>query len=132
MLIVDDDEYVHGTLEAALRGLHLHLLTASTAEEGERLAVLHRPALAIVDLGLPDRDGYQLTAAIRARGLPTRILILTGHALDEDAARAAGANGLIGKPFRLHQFLDMVHEQLGIRSVQTSHAGIPAATSGSA
>jgi two-component system KDP operon response regulator KdpE len=113
ILIVDDDEYVHGALEAALRGMHVHLLTANTAAEGESLAMGHEPELAIIDVGLPDRDGYQLTASLRRRGLSgTRILILTGYAPDEEAARAAGANALVAKPFRLHQFLDLVRQQL--------------------
>jgi DNA-binding response OmpR family regulator len=117
VLVVDDDEYVHGALEAALRGLRVHLLTAHTAAEGEALALQHRPLLAIVDVGLPDRDGYQLTADLRCS--PTlagmRILILTGQSPDEAAARDSGANGLILKPFRLHHFLDIVREQLGSR-----------------
>jgi DNA-binding response OmpR family regulator len=117
VLIVDDDEYVHGALEAALRGLRVHLLLAHTAAEGEALAVQYRPLLAIVDVGLPDRDGYQLTADLR--GIPSlsgmRILILTGQSPDEIAASHAGANGLIQKPFRLHHFLDLVREQLGNR-----------------
>jgi DNA-binding response OmpR family regulator len=116
-LIVDDDEYVHGALEAALRGLRVHLLTAHTAAEGEALAIQHRPLLAIVDVGLPDRDGYQLTADLRRfpalAGM--RVLILTGQSPDQDAARSSGANGLVLKPFRLHHFLDCVREQLGSR-----------------
>lgn len=117
MLIVDDDEYVHGALEAALRGLRVHLLTAHTAAEGEALALQYQPALAIVDVGLPDRDGYQLTADLRrASSLGSmRILILTGGSPDEVAAGRAGADGLIQKPFRLHHFLDLVREQLGNR-----------------
>ena len=117
VLVVDDDEYVHGALEAALRGLRVHLLTAHTAAEGEALALQYRPLLAIVDVGLPDRDGYQLTADMRRSPslASMRILILTGQSPDEDAARDSGANGLILKPFRLHHFLDLVREQLGTR-----------------
>jgi DNA-binding response OmpR family regulator len=117
VLIVDDDEYVHGALEAAMRGLRVHLLTAHTAAEGEALALQHRPVLAIVDVGLPDRNGYQLTADMRSMSSLSRmrILILTGQSPDEDAANDAGANGLIQKPFRLHHFLDVVREQLGNR-----------------
>jgi DNA-binding response OmpR family regulator len=93
------------------------LLTAHTAEEGERLAGQYRPTLAIVDVGLPDRDGYELTAALRR--MPSlsgmRILILTGGSADEATASKAGANGLILKPFRLHHFLDLVRQQLGAR-----------------
>ncbi len=131
VLVVDDDEYVHGALEAALRGLHLHLLTASTAAEGERLALLHEPALAIVDVGLPDADGYELTAHLRSAGLTrTRVIILTGHSPDQAAAREAGADALLGKPFRLHVFLDLVRSQLGARSEAEPRLSVAAPTSG--
>jgi DNA-binding response OmpR family regulator len=115
VLVVDDDEYVLGTLEATLRGLRVRLLTASTAAEGEALALQHRPVLAIVDIGLPDRNGYRLAADLRlAPSLAgMRILILTGQSPDEAAARDSGVNGVILKPFRLHNFLDLVREQLG-------------------
>jgi two-component system, OmpR family, KDP operon response regulator KdpE len=114
VLIVDDDEYVHGALEAALRGLRVNLLLAGTAEEGIGLAIRHRPVLAIVDVGLPDRDGYELIADLRRIGslADLRILILTGGSANPRAAKTAGANGVILKPFRLHQFLDLVREQL--------------------
>ncbi len=126
VLVIDDDEYVHGALEAALRGLRVHLLTARTAAEGHALAVQYRPLLAIVDVGLPDRDGYQLTADLRGvTSLASmRILILTGQSPDERAAARAGANGLIQKPFRLHHFLDLVREQLGSRDRE--EARVPA------
>jgi DNA-binding response OmpR family regulator len=115
VLIVDDDEYVHGALVAALRGLRVRLLTAHTAAEGEALALENRPVLAIVDVGLPDRDGYQLTTDLRRIPalLGMKVLILTGQSPDQEAAERAGADGLIGKPFRLHAFLDIVKEQLG-------------------
>ncbi|HEX7490694.1 MAG TPA: response regulator [Candidatus Limnocylindrales bacterium] len=117
VLIVDDDEYVHGALEAAMRGLRVHLLTAHTAAEGEALALQYRPQLAIVDVGLPDRNGYQLTSDMRQASSLSgmRVLILTGQSPDDIAASDAGANGLIQKPFRLHHFLDLVREQLGSR-----------------
>jgi DNA-binding response OmpR family regulator len=126
VLIVDDDEYVHGALVAALRGLRVRLLTAHTAAEGEALALAYEPVLAIVDVGLPDRDGYQLTADMRR--VPSligmKVLILTGQSPDPEAAMRAGADGLIGKPFRLHAFLDIVKEQLG-RDHAESVAAMP-------
>lgn len=127
ILIVDDDEYVHGALEAALRGLRIHLLMAATAAEGEMLASQHRPLLAIVDVGLPDKDGYELTASLRRNPAlkDMRILILTGGLADEAAASDAGADGLILKPFRLHHFLEMVRAQLGNR-VRSDEVSVPA------
>ncbi len=130
VLVVDDDEYVHGALEAALRGLHVQLLTARTAAEGERLALLHQPALAIVDVGLPDVDGYELTARLRAGGMTRmRVIILTGYSPDEATAKRAGADALLGKPFRLHVFLDLVRAQLGAKADEDSRVPMPAAQS---
>ena len=131
VLIVDDDEYVLGTLEAALRGLRVHLLTARTAAEGEALALQHRPLLAIVDVGLPDRNGYRLAADLRMAPslVGMRILILTGQSPDEAAARSSGVNGLVLKPFRLHQFLDLVRDQLDNR--ERDEARVPAVLTGS-
>ncbi len=114
ILVIDDDEYVHGALSATLRGLRPRLFKARTAEEGRRLALLHEPDLAIIDVGLPDLDGYALARELRAeaRLAAMRILILTGHTIDRAAAEAARVDGIIGKPFRLHQFLEAVEGQL--------------------
>jgi len=121
ILVVDDDEYVHETLRAALRVMKPRIVRASTAEEGLALARDEHPDLAIVDLGLPDADGYELTRRLRADPAlaELRILILTGHVPDEAAAEAAGANAIIGKPFRLHEFLALVGEQ--VRETAEAH-----------
>jgi DNA-binding response OmpR family regulator len=117
ILVVDDDEYVHSTLAAALRGLRAEIVRATTAAQGLDLALARLPDVAIVDVGLPDLDGYALTRLMRARpelgGL--RICILTGHLPDESLAREAGANAIIGKPFRLDVFLDTIRDQLRVQ-----------------
>lgn len=117
ILVVDDDEYVHSTLAAAMRSLRPDILWAATAAAGLALALDRRPDLAIVDVGLPDLDGYALVRAIRARPelASLRVCILTGHLPDETLARDVGANAIIGKPFRLDEFLATIRGQLRIR-----------------
>jgi DNA-binding response OmpR family regulator len=117
ILIVDDDDYVHETLRAALRSLRANIVRAATAAEGLRLARTERPSLAIIDLGLPDADGYQLTRWLRVEpGLEDlRILVVTGHFPDEQAAHEAGADEILGKPLKIRQFLDTVRRQLRAR-----------------
>jgi DNA-binding response OmpR family regulator len=116
ILVVDDDEYVHSTLAAAMRGLRAEIVRATTAAQGLDLALARLPDVAIVDVGLPDLDGYALTRALRSRPElgSLRICILTGHLPDESLAREAGANAIIGKPFRLDVFLDTIREQLRV------------------
>lgn len=114
ILVVDDDEYVHSTLAAAMRGLRAEIVRATTAAQGLDLALARLPDVAIVDVGLPDLDGYALTRALRARPElgSLRICILTGYLPNEALAREAGANAIIGKPFRLDTFLDTIRDQL--------------------
>jgi DNA-binding response OmpR family regulator len=114
ILVVDDDEYIHATLAATMRSLRPEIVQATTARQGLELALERRPDVAIVDVGLPDLDGFALTRAMRARPelSSLRICILTGHFPDEAAAQAAGANAIIGKPFRLHDLLDTIRAQL--------------------
>lgn len=114
ILVVDDDDYVHATIVAALRPLRADVSRAATAAEALIITRNQLPDLAIVDLGLPDADGFELTRQLRLepnlRSL--RIVIVTGYVPDEDAARRAGADLIIGKPFRLRDFLEIVTGQL--------------------
>ena len=114
ILVVDDDEYVHGALAAALRQLRPTLVQARTAADGLALAIEHHPALAIVDLGLPDASGYELTRKLRDDPAleQLRIVILTGYEPDAAAAQQAGGDAILGKPFRLHEFLEVVNRLL--------------------
>jgi DNA-binding response OmpR family regulator len=116
ILVVDDDEYVHSTLAAAMRELRPEIIRATTAAEGMALALARRPDVAVIDVGLPDLDGYALTRSMRARpelaGL--RICILTGHLPDEALARESGANEIVAKPFRVHEFLGTIRSQLQV------------------
>ena len=114
ILVIDDDEYVHSMLAAALRGLRAEIIQATTAARGLELALERRPDVAIIDVGLPDLDGYALTRALRAMTelASLRICILTGHLPYEALASEAGANAIIGKPFRVQEFLDIIRRQL--------------------
>ncbi len=114
ILVVDDDDYVHSTLAASLRGFRPAIHRAASGAAALEVALAALPDLAIVDVGLPDIDGYELTRALRARAdLPDlRILILTGHHPDERLAHEVGADAILGKPFRLHEFLAVVDVQL--------------------
>lgn len=117
ILIVDDDDYIPTTLTAALRRLRPAIVRATRAEEGLAQALAHRPAVAIVDVGLPDMDGYTLTRRMREQEelADMRICILTGHRPDKAAAQAAGADVIIGKPFRLKAIVDTIDGLLRTR-----------------
>ncbi|MEV6034283.1 response regulator transcription factor [Nonomuraea sp. NPDC052116] len=71
------------------------LAVAATGADALRLAVEHRPDVAVLDVNMPHGDGLTVTSRMRAAGLPTRSLILTMYDDDENvlAALRAGAHG---------------------------------------
>lgn len=130
ILIVDDDDYVHGAVRAVLRRTQATVVRASTAAEGRALGREATPDLAIVDVGLPDGDGYELARLLKddAPGADLRVIILTGHAPDESAATASHVDAIIAKPFRLHEFLATVERLLAAPHAASTAAQTQTAT----
>lgn len=101
VLLVDDN--------ADAREMYYAVLTAAgnevrTAEDGERaldLVATWKPDIAIVDIGLPTIDGYELARRVRASGQSMALIALTGYGFPEDRERsqAAGFDRHLVKPF---------------------------------
>lgn len=110
ILVVDDDDYVYGAVRAVLRPTGAEVVRAATAAEAIVAVESLRPTIAIVDVGLPDGDGYELARTLKSDpgSSDLRVVILTGHAPDRTAASAAHVDAVIAKPFRMHEFLATV------------------------
>lgn len=115
ILVVDDDTYIHVGIKAALGALRAEIRTASTGREALAIAARFRPDVAILDVGLPDTDGYQLAYDLRAdpRLSALRIIFLTGYLPDRLSVDVAGGNQFLGKPYRMQVLLDAVRRELG-------------------
>jgi len=104
VLIVDDDEACRRLVERALAPLGYHLMMAEDGEEGVMKAVQFIPDLIVLDLLMPNKDGYavaeQLRSIARTRGIP--ILVLTALRTQWDRVRAIrhGIQDYVTKPFR--------------------------------
>ncbi len=94
------------------------VLTAVDAEAGLTLARQEQPDLILMDVQLPGMDGLTATALLKAddatRCIP--IVALTALAMkgDEERIRAAGCDGYIAKPMRMHEFLAAIAAQLAV------------------
>jgi two-component system cell cycle response regulator DivK len=92
------------------------VLSAIDAEAGLTMARERLPELILMDVQLPGMDGLEATALLKAdaatRAIP--VIALTALAMkgDEERIRAAGCNGYIAKPMRIHEFLAVVAEHL--------------------
>lgn len=102
LLLVEDNEDARRMLAAHLAASGYRVLEADNGIDGLALAHQARPAVAILDIGLPGLDGYQVAARLRADAAtrPMRLIALTGYgqASDRERALEAGFDAHLVKP----------------------------------
>jgi PAS domain S-box-containing protein len=101
ILVIEDHPDGREALAALLAVQGHHVLTASTGQQGIGVALEAKPDVILVDIGLPDVDGYEVARRLRARlGARSRLLALTGYGQPEDRALAqdAGFDAHLVKP----------------------------------
>src|SRR5947209_10014078 len=106
ILIVEDDASLNAALAATLRAAGYRPVTARTAGEGLRWFAHYAPDLVLLDLGLPDRDGLSVIAAIREKG-QTPIVVLSARNAEAMKVEALdlGADDYVQKPFGVDELL---------------------------
>jgi two-component system response regulator PhoP len=114
LLIIEDDDALRQSLAANLRDHGFTVDEAANAAEGEYYAAEFASALAIIDLGLPDRSGVELIADLRKSGRTFPILILTARDNWQDKVDGlnAGADDYVVKPFNLDELLARINALL--------------------
>ena len=100
VVVIDDDPHVRRFLRATLTG-HGHLVfEATSVAEGIAAISEHRPAIVLLDLGLPDGDGLAVLRAVRTDSkVPVIVLSARGQEGDKVAALDSGADDYLTKPF---------------------------------
>ncbi len=103
LLVVDDDREIVRVLRAYLEREGYRVLTASTGEEALHVIRRERPDLILLDLMLPDRDGWDLTRLVRAdtglRHIPIIMLTARTEEADRVVGLELGADDYVSKPF---------------------------------
>lgn len=106
VLVIEDDPQIRRFLRATLMDNHYHYLEATTAGDGLRQVGLQHPDLIILDLGLPDMDGLEVTRRLR-EWTSTPIIVLSARNQERDKVDAldAGADDYLTKPFGTAELL---------------------------
>jgi len=109
VLIIEDEPQMVRFLRASLATHNYRLIESITAADGLAHAAARNPDLILLDLGLPDLDGLEVTRRIR-EWTGTPIIVLSARGQDEDKISAldAGADDYLTKPFAVAELLARV------------------------
>lgn len=106
ILIVEDEPQMQKFLRASLSAAGYRVMEASTGAEGLTLARMHNPDLVLLDLGLPDMDGMEVTKQLREWSRkPIIVISARGQESDKVEALDVGADDYLTKPFGTEELM---------------------------
>ena len=124
VLIVDDEPQIRRLLTVTLEANAYRVLAAANGQEGVVLAAQHRPALVILDIGLPDLSGQEVLRRLREwSNAPVIVLSVQDDEKGKVAALDAGADDYVTKPFNTDELLARLRVALR-RSTKTVEAAV--------
>jgi len=117
LLIVDDSNFFRELILDILKSLNVEFFTAADGDEGLRIIRREKPALVLLDLNLPRKNGYELIREVRAdlELKQVRLLAMSGvFRKNEDISEVyrGGADDFISKSFKPEQLLERVNKLL--------------------
>jgi two-component system KDP operon response regulator KdpE len=123
VLIIEDEPQMLRFLKPALEAHGFRVFAAATGAEGLRQAATRGPDLVLLDLGLPDMDGLEVTAKLREWSqVPILVLSARGQERDKVAVLDAGADDYVTKPFGMGELLARIRVAMR-HSVQSASPG---------
>src|SRR3954469_12415767 len=106
ILVIEDEPALQKFLRVTLENQQYRVTVAARGEEGLRHASVGQPDLVILDLGLPDIDGIEVTRRLRQwTATPIIVISARGREQDKVAALDAGADDYLTKPFGVGELL---------------------------
>jgi two-component system KDP operon response regulator KdpE len=123
ILVVDDERSIRRFLKVSLGNQHT-VFEAANGEEALKIVALERPDLIILDLGLPDVDGVEVTRRLREwTQVPIIVVSVREREDDKIAALDAGADDYLTKPFGIGELMARIRVAMR-RSVQPENEPI--------
>ena len=126
VLVIEDEPAVQRFLRATLSTQGYSVSTAERGDEGLRIAAAAPPDLVVLDLGLPDTDGVEVTRRIREwSSVPIIVVSARGREQDKVLALDAGADDYLTKPFGVGELLARLRVALRHAAAIRHDAGDP-------
>ena len=124
VLIVDDEPQIRRLLTVTLEANAYRVVSAVCGQEGLVLAAQHRPALVVLDIGLPDLSGQEVLRRLREwSNVPVIVLSVQDDEKGKVAALDTGADDYVTKPFNTDELLARLRVALR-RSTKTEEAAV--------
>jgi two-component system OmpR family response regulator len=119
VLVVDDERAITDLVAMALKYEGFTVHTAASAREARHAVMDFRPALIVLDVGLPDEDGFAFVQRLVADGLKVPVIFLTARDATEDKVHGltVGGDDYVTKPFSIEELVAR------IRVVLRRHGG---------
>jgi two-component system KDP operon response regulator KdpE len=113
VLIIEDEAQMRRFLRASLTSQGYRVTEAESGQEGLVQAAARNPDVILLDLGLPDQDGFSVTKRLREWG-KTAIIVISARGQEEDKINAldAGADDYLTKPFGVGELLARIRVAL--------------------
>ena len=113
ILTIEDEPQMRKLLRVSLESNGYRWLDAATAQEGIAQAASHNPDLVLLDLGLPDLDGLEVTQRLREWSR-TPIIVISARGQEDDKVKVldAGADDYLTKPFGVNELLARIRVAL--------------------
>lgn len=113
ILLIEDEPQMRRFLRVTLQSQGYRLIEAETGEDGLTQVASRKPAVILLDLGLPDMDGLEVTEKLR-EWTSTPIIVISAREQERDKVRAldAGADDYLTKPFGADELLARIRVSL--------------------
>ncbi len=111
VLVIDDDLPLRGMLAAALRQHGFQVLLAGDGAEGQRALTIHNPDLILLDLAMPEVNGWDFLQRLQETGHLGKvpIIVVSAHVrVEPQALLQMGVSAILPKPFNLPDLLDVI------------------------
>jgi two-component system, OmpR family, KDP operon response regulator KdpE len=126
ILVIEDEPQMQRFLRIVLQGQGYRFIEAQTGQEGLVQAATHSPDIILLDLGLPDIDGLEVTKRLREWN-DAPVIILSAREQEQDKIKAldAGADDYLTKPFGAGELLARIRVAIRHKVMRQSATGEP-------
>jgi DNA-binding response OmpR family regulator len=111
VLVIDDDLPLRGMLAAALRQHGFQVLLAGDGAEGQRALMIHQPHVILLDLAMPEVNGWDFLQRLQETGHIGKvpIIVVSAHLrVEPQAILQMGVSAILPKPFNLTDLIDLI------------------------